>query len=126
MKHLRNFKLFESVNKLNKMKATYLEWSKKLETFDAKSFSDSEKDFFNNLLEINKSSIYELDIYKDYRFNISLYQINSDSLLYLEIDKLEDYYYVIHEYDFDHNNYYICDQFEEVIEFLGHFLPKIK
>ena len=118
-----SIKKFESFNLRKPTLINYAISKEKIETIGTESFSEKEIEFFQKIKEENKTAIYDIDFWSsgDFGTNIiflSLYPSGEDdNLLEFEIQKLKDEWYIIRYVNND--DYYLCDEFEEVKGFLG-------
>ena len=118
-----SIKKFESFNLRKPTLINYAISKEKIETIGTESFSEKEIEFFQKIKEENKGAIYNIDFWSsgDFGTNIiflSLYPSGEDdNLLEFEIQKLKDEWYIIRYVNND--DYYLCDEFEEVKGFLG-------
>lgn len=109
---------------------SYGEWYNKYMSLNEKSeyFTDSEYDFFENLIEKNTKAIYNHQwqhtgseeskhIYTG--VIIYLYQYNYDQLRTINIYKIIDDWFLLSDYDGIESKYYMCDQFEELVAYIS-------
>lgn len=67
----------------------------------------------------------DYDKYVNYAIIEEIYNRGCGYYLSYEIRKIEDEWYLIHEIDqFEESCYYICDQFDGVIQFFDDFIEK--
>jgi hypothetical protein len=86
----------------------------KIGMYKHESFSKKEIDFFNKLAKDNSHLHYTFEI-DDYFLSIV-----NDLIQKVNIYKLEDEWYLIYRLKFgEDNQYYICDEWEEVIGYLS-------
>jgi len=144
---MRRIKKFESFTS-HRMpeKATHEEWDKKLSVFGEEEFTQKEIDFFRNISE--SSSIpgsckirYNIGTIptpgyisiEDYKrkdnskgINLEIIKVR-DKITVIQFNKLSDDWYLIYDYvhfsmkseEEDVVNWYICDEWEEVLGYLS-------
>ena len=118
-----SIKKFESFNLRKPTLINYTISKQKIESIGTEPLSEKDIEFFQKIKEENKGAIYNIDFWSsgDFGTNIiflSLYPSGEDdNLLEFEIQKLKDEWYIIRYVNND--DYYLCDEFEEVKGFLG-------
>ena len=123
MKHL---KLFESFGLRQPTKLSYQEGREWELNHERAEWDEYESDFYNTLTKVNAKLIYDSVMWETL-MRFYLYRMDSDEFDHLEIEKYDDSYYLIwyepamHEPDQTRCSYYICDEWEEVLGFLGRY-----
>lgn len=122
MKHI---KLFENFKYRKPKMITAQEYQQKFDTHGTEPFTKEEHDFFLKLKRENEGWIYDFDLgifdkKRDYLF-MELYPIgDGDDLIEINITKLKDNWYLIDEPGSDK---FICDEWDEVLGYLGSQTP---
>jgi hypothetical protein len=124
MKHVKVFSKFNedhSRPEFRKPKVVeYADCNKKLVNFGKASFTKAEKEFFDKFYEenINGGKIHSTEMFdKIFVIGIKLRGYYSGQI---EITKLNDDWYLIVDYGYDNGSeYYICDEWEEVLGYLS-------
>ena len=85
-------------------------------------WTESEFNFYDTLTRVNARDIYDSVMWETL-MRFYLYPVNdSDELDHLEIQKFEDSYYLIWHHPADiPGTFYLCDEWEEVLSFLGRY-----
>jgi len=98
------------------------EFNKKAKIHGPESFTQKEIDFFNGIYKIEE--IYQLSFWPLLSQSMpdSVEFINEmDGIIHIQISKLKDDWYLIYEdrnLHKEHDRYYICDEWDEVIGYL--------
>jgi hypothetical protein len=117
MKHIKLFENFK--HRMPKM-ITREEYQQKFDTHGTEPFTQEEYDFLTKLQQKNAGWIYDFDLgifgARDYLF-MQLYPTgDGDDLIEINITKLKDNWYLI---DVPGSNKFICDEWDEVLGYLG-------
>ncbi len=119
MEHLKKFESFN--HRTPKRVYGDLEWEQKLFAHIKEPFSEKEINFFQKLIKENPKSIHDIDLGtpgKSHTVFIQLYHIRDDNFLIdIDITKLKDDWYLI--YEPAGNTKFICDEWDEVLGYLG-------
>lgn len=117
MKHI---KLFENFKHRKPTMITAHEYQQKFDTHGTEPFTKEEYDFFRKLQQKNEGWIYDFDLGRYYLF-MELYPIgDGDDLIEINITKLKDNWYLIDEPGSDN---FLCDEWDEVLGYLGTQTP---
>jgi hypothetical protein len=118
---MNRIKKFEAFNHRIPETVSDVEYQQKLDTFGKEPFTKMEMDFFQKLKKENTKSIYSLDFGMPGKTNAVYLQLypsgEDDSLIEIDITKLKDDWYLIYEPGIDK---FICDEWDEVLGYLGH------
>lgn len=121
MKHI---KLFENFKYRKPKMITSQEYQQKFDTHGTEPFTQEEYNFFTKLKQENEGWIYEFDLGllgKSHLVFMQLYPIgDDDNLIEIDITKLKDNWYLIDEPGSDK---FICDEWDEVLGYLGSQTP---
>ena len=115
MKRIKKFESF--TNHRFPEEITYEEWIEKKYKYAKEIFSQKEKDFFKNLAEEN---IQHINVYGDNKSEIVINWTKDRGEIL--IIKLTDCWYLIsniYAFDFEDDEYFICDDWEEVLGYLS-------
>jgi hypothetical protein len=125
---MKKIKKFESFSHRMPEKVTYDEWLMKYKRFGACPFTKGQIDFFRKLKEENSDIVDNVKVYKSTFGNIEgseiriqlLEESDDDDIIEIQLNKLEDDWYLIYKfYNLDSEEYYICDEWDEVLGYLG-------
>jgi hypothetical protein len=124
MKHI---KLFENFKHRKPTMITLQEYQQKFNTHGTEPFTKEEYDFLRELEQKNEGWIYDFDLCGYYLF-MQLYPIgDGDDLIEINITKLKDNWYLIDEifdeYDESGSDNFLCDEWDEVLGYLGSQTP---
>ena len=124
MKHL---KLFEAFGLRQPTKLSYQEGMEWGTNHEKAEWDESESHFYNTLTKVNAKLIYDSVMWETL-MRFYLYPVvDSDEFDHLEIEKYDDSYYLIwyepamHDSAETRGSYYRCDEWEEVLGFLGRY-----
>lgn len=113
---MKYIKLFENFNYRKPKMISDEEYREKFDTFSTEPFTQEESDFFLKLYEDNKYFIYDLYLDKDF-VTIQLYPSgDADDFDEICLTKLKDNWFLITE---NHSTKFECDEWDEVLGYLG-------
>ena len=127
---MKRIRKFESFSHRLPEKVTYDEWLKKYKRVGACPFTKGEIDFFRKLKEMNSDIVDNVKVYKSTFGNIEESEIriqflnmeesDDDDIIEIQLNKLEDDWYLIYKfYNHDFEEFFICDEWEEVLGYLS-------
>ena len=116
MKRMKRIKKFESFGHRAPEEVSLDEFNKKAEIHGHEPFTQKEIDFLNGIEEIYQLSFWPKVESCSVEFISKMYHI-----IHIQISKLKDDWYLIYEdrnLHHEHDRYYICDEWDEVIGYL--------
>jgi hypothetical protein len=125
---MKRIKKFESFSHRMPEKVTYDEWLKKYKRFGACPFTKGEIDFFRKLKEMNSDIVDNVKVetkphceVEESEIHIQFFNMeeDDDDIIEIQLNKLEDDWYLIYKfYNHDFEEFFICDEWEEVLGYL--------
>jgi len=118
MNHLTKFESFRHRIPMN---VSDQEYENKLNTHGKEPYNEIEMNFFRKLKLDNQMSIYDMYLGTPGKSDTIFLQLyptgEGDELIEVDIIKLKDDWYLIYE---PGNEKFICDEWDEVLGYLGH------
>lgn len=125
---MKYLKLFESFGLRQPTKLSYQEGREWELNHERAEWDESESNFYNTLTKVNAKLIYDSVMWETL-MRFYLYPVvDSDEFDHLEIEKYDDSYYLIwyepaiNEPAETRGSFYLCDEWEEVLSFLGRYI----
>ena len=120
---MKRIKKFETFGYRIPTKVAYEEWNEKFKLYGREGFNQKEWDFFKKLEDNNSRLIYKMKTpgkWKNIYIEIYSNDKITDNLIFIEISKIKDDWYLIYEC-YESELFFICDEWDEV---LGYLLSK--